>query len=599
MSERLSARYSLGHRQIRLVTLRHSLFMRRIRISFLVVNLDDCPEYTAYSYVWGDDTPVMHINSGGGLHIELAASAAEIIEELSSGAAGFIWIDTLCIDQGDPEEKSKQVELMAEVYSSAKRVIVWLGRQMQDGDLALRFVSELDAYFLKCEASGIALTEKIITEAPKRITTGWRKWKALAILLKCSLFERMWIVQEVVMAPFKLDQNGIDDGATLICRKVALSFRIFVRVVDTLMKLGTAVKILLADFRDSFPRAMGCAVEMGELRQLRLQNRTISFDYALRKCSEFQATYGVDKIYAVRNFVQRDAFVDTLRTNYTDKGSVEELFTKVAVGFLKQENPFQFLHIAGIGWPRRLVNLASWVPDWNRPYSFQVYGHYSPENAYSASSSECSEPIINSKDQSLTVKIVRVDRVRRIFGHPPIESLRSPIYDLGRLVRMAYDFARESPYYSSLRSNIEGKVMAPFLVVNRLQEDEVELKRRFHSWLDYTEGEGTGSPATRNKIYPAWIKFFEAIQFAMAGHRAMFGTCEHGFLGWGPTGLQVDDEICIIIGASTPFILRPLENVAGMNLGAQRWRLVGECYIQGLMNGEGLSLGRWEPCVIV
>ena len=91
----------------------------------------------------------------------------------------------------------------------------------------------------------------------------------------------------------------------------------------------------------------------------------------------------------------------------------------------------------------------------------------------------------------------------------------------------------------------------------------------------------------------------------------MFSTEERGFLGWGPPGLRLapsgsetllteGDVLCIVVRALTPFLLRPLEG-SGADAGfeGQRLRVVGECYVQGLMEGEGLSLGKRERCVLV
>jgi hypothetical protein len=38
-----------------------------------------------------------------------------------------IWVDAICINQKDSDEKSWQVPLMAEVFSGAVRVVAWLG----------------------------------------------------------------------------------------------------------------------------------------------------------------------------------------------------------------------------------------------------------------------------------------------------------------------------------------------------------------------------------------------------------------------------------------------------------------------------------------
>ncbi len=62
-----------------------------------------------------------------------------------------------------------------------------------------------------------------------------------------------------------------------------------------------------------------------------------------------------------------------------------------------------------------------------------------------------------------------------------------------------------------------------------------------------------------------------------------------GLLGMAPPNATKGDCICILLGCSIPLILRPV----GPNKGS--YRLVGECYVDGYMNGEvfrELSSGR-------
>lgn len=63
----------------------------------------------------------------------------------------------------------------------------------------------------------------------------------------------------------------------------------------------------------------------------------------------------------------------------------------------------------------------------------------------------------------------------------------------------------------------------------------------------------------------------------------IFAT-EDNFLGTGVPGMQVGDILCIIYGASCPQILREVK-------GTGNHLLIGECYVPGLMHGEGLDLG--------
>ena len=61
-------------------------------------------------------------------------------------------------------------------------------------------------------------------------------------------------------------------------------------------------------------------------------------------------------------------------------------------------------------------------------------------------------------------------------------------------------------------------------------------------------------------------------------------TTKKGYVGVVPNMVQVSDTVAIFKGGRVPFILQnSMER-------PQAFRLVGECYIHGIMNGEGLSL---------
>lgn len=51
--------------------------------------------------------------------------------EDKSAASGFFWVDAICINQEDLEERSAQVQIMPQIYSKASCVIVWLGDDSQ------------------------------------------------------------------------------------------------------------------------------------------------------------------------------------------------------------------------------------------------------------------------------------------------------------------------------------------------------------------------------------------------------------------------------------------------------------------------------------
>ena len=77
--------------------------------------------------------------------------------------------------------------------------------------------------------------------------------------------------------------------------------------------------------------------------------------------------------------------------------------------------------------------------------------------------------------------------------------------------------------------------------------------------------------------------------------RVTFGT-GIGFLGIGPRFPQSGDLLCVILGAQMPFLLR--ENMDVESKG-RMYRLVGECYVLGLMKGESLSMGLEQDVVVL
>lgn len=74
-----------------------------------------------------------------------------------------------------------------------------------------------------------------------------------------------------------------------------------------------------------------------------------------------------------------------------------------------------------------------------------------------------------------------------------------------------------------------------------------------------------------------------------------FGTGK-GLLGIGPRCPQSGDFSCVIPGVQTPFLLR--ENMDVESKRRMYW-FVGECYVLGLMKGEGLSMGLEQDFVVL
>lgn len=98
-----------------------------------------------------------------------------------------LWVDAICINQPDEEEKKLQVTMMAQLYTQADRVCIWLGSADAGGrtDKAMLFIKEI----VKEHE-----LDKLIK--PKDAAS----WSDLVYLMRSSWFSCRWVIQELALA---------------------------------------------------------------------------------------------------------------------------------------------------------------------------------------------------------------------------------------------------------------------------------------------------------------------------------------------------------------------------------------------------------------
>lgn len=131
-----------------------------------IVNLDDCPQYEAISYVWGSTVRSQTFVCDGNLtHITVSLSMA-LRRFRYTEKPRVLWADSICINQGDLSEKGHQVALMGQVYSKASKVLIHIagddqGLAPQVGSL----VSETNNYVSKSSDSWTTSGDQVQTRS--------------------------------------------------------------------------------------------------------------------------------------------------------------------------------------------------------------------------------------------------------------------------------------------------------------------------------------------------------------------------------------------------------------------------------------------------
>lgn len=146
--------------------------------------------YVALSYVWGDATIRYPISIDG----EIAYITSNLRQALAHLADAFsqrsFWIDAICIDQNNLQERMHQVAQMRTIYSNATEVIMWLGPGHEGIE---RLCSEIESHNIHCSFPGLAYKN-----CRFQIDSGILA--AVQHLIRQPYWSRVWIIQEVTTA---------------------------------------------------------------------------------------------------------------------------------------------------------------------------------------------------------------------------------------------------------------------------------------------------------------------------------------------------------------------------------------------------------------
>ncbi|KAI2471516.1 heterokaryon incompatibility protein-domain-containing protein [Annulohypoxylon bovei var. microspora] len=187
-------------------------------------------EYEALSWCWGDDPEEYAIiieGDGKPFKRRIKRGLALALKYLRyTEKSRTLWIDSLCINQRDDNERNHQVQMMSRIYTRAKQVCIWLGESNDDSKAAIKFIKE-EVMELK-NFDSICSDKKY---APK--------WQALMILMQRPWFSRRWMVQEIALAQNATIYCGPDE---ILWDNFAVAVELFVEVETATHRLSEVMQ---------------------------------------------------------------------------------------------------------------------------------------------------------------------------------------------------------------------------------------------------------------------------------------------------------------------------------------------------------------------
>lgn len=646
----ISYKVPLEESCIRLLTIKPGNAADPLELYLRTFSLNTSPVYEAISYCWGDAS-LTNIVLCDEHEVSITTSLFEALGELRQVAESrTIWADALCIDQTNVDDKTQQVQLFHRIYSQATRTVIWLGPDELDPGWSLRDAGKLIQEGLAfarsftvhpdSQASGNAVAQRLEDSPPSLLDYDWRFLKAI---FRRPWFGRKWIVQEVALAK---------EVVVAIGGGVRFPWRDLATLADILLALDASTALVrnlehsdCETSPDSPGTTWGGGMYNANMIMTIQNNRANStlLDTVVATMG-FQCTNPHDCIYGISSLPGQGPMISA---DYTI--SVRETFKRFAEICLVEGQSLKVLGLAPdkLMFPvqrdnERLPGLPSWVPDLRligQMPSLVSYGtDTSGEQRFYAGGRDVL-PILSVSGNILHCRGIIIDSVGSLVEKSLVERIGNftsevrasvmesiPIREnfprmrettLGEWLRACCLCALHGATSSSLWPD-SARIPTKADEVHRELDEKPLIQPRPSTELLYalsrtmvcdwvTKGNEPTLEAEQLKLVRDLLTYvFESCQGysnelpqSLTGEDSAFNTSmakwstvrrfcftDNGRLGQLAPGSGPGDRICVLGGGEVPFVIRPTNGDAkGM------YQLVGECYLDGMMDGEAWKLG--------
>jgi hypothetical protein len=524
-------------------------------------------EYEALSYVWGKPVFSERID-------EVSTRTVICITENLSYAlqalrypdrSRCLWVDAICINQAENEEKGHQVQHMGQIYERARMVVVWLGRESgQEAFKLLQTLAELIISEPQEEPEREHL-ESLFNECFDSL--------ALSTLLASEWFQRVWVVQELVLAKEVELHAGYHN----------ISYHLFECATRGLWKQHwqtTSQKTNPSRRRATmtFMNRLSLVDDLVYHRKRhRMQRLSVSlydscgrFADETRKCSDKR-----DRIYAFLGLASEETRIPSDYNLTLDQIRLEMSWASLGAG------EFGILHSA-VGCDKEdsipsFVGCMSKLEFLSRELTVSLEGRGFGAGSSRAPHARALRP------RSLRIRGVSVDRVDEVV-QVDIKVSETPYGTLDKAwwtnLREIYgviesSYAKKPASWPYGRNDIKQLFLRTVKFSLRVETGGVSTSRFFDDeWNDEVDEKMLDEVFCKQDPGLLWLARWYRT-------RCFFMT-EKGYLGRGLKSTKKGDKVVIFDGGKTPFLLRE----AGHHGDVKKYKLVGDCYVEGWMDGK-------------
>ncbi|KAH8799902.1 heterokaryon incompatibility protein-domain-containing protein [Hyaloscypha sp. PMI_1271] len=479
-----------------------------------------------------------------------------------------LWMDSICINQQNVEEKNCQVARMGRIFATATRVVVWLGEQDENTASAYGTIRLLNkAASILAKQDEAVIWRRLLTKQVSEVAGLWpvtrNEIQVMADLLQRAWFERAWVYQESVLAREIVVKTG--------------SFEIPGSSIVSMAECGRQYGMSYIGSKNAF------ALDRTYAMFLPLKGRPDfgcnfwqDLFWALRARRGSKTSDPRDIIYSLLG-VAAGGMLSAFVPNY-DR-SWQQLYIFVAKKIIEETHNLDILgELTAV--PTDCIcapkALPSWVPDWrvalDEAAKFSIIsnieGGPKPRIFYSTGLSAVSLNVGGDQFSSeLRLHGIHVDVVESIqpsgcwtkwkeFHQFLTETIYWPTQEpmpLARLKMLNFDEWHWNPNNPDY-----------------VPKGVVECVKDYGKYLRGGKEEKKEADL--------------AIMSELTRSRRKVILTSRGFFGVAPQTANVGDNLYLLPGSEFPVLLRRYQKEKIGN------EFIGECYIHGLMNGQGMKM---------
>lgn len=536
--------------------------------------------FSALSYVWGPPLQPFELRTSTGAVLLTTALYSALSRIRHKDTTILLWVDAVCINQADEHEKIIQIRLLREIFQSAEVVFAWIGDEKENSNRAIEALVQVRT---------LAVAPDDWPQQLPPVSPTWvggippptdDVWLDIGRLFQRDWFQRVWVVQELVLASqVKIfcgswEVNGDDIFSAL---KDCLTGMQFIWPPEPHLR--------------NIPAQIRPAHTLGQTRHAFLHStspRKFEILTLFDMFSHCVATKERDKLFGLLGLAS-DVADEAFDPDYSS--SLESVVRRYACEFIGRGAAMHLLYRAGIS---KAYTFCSWIPNWTgEDQSRTISNWYGVSGMFSAGTKlhgTYSSPVV--KSEKLLVAGFVVDKIVDCLYATTAEK------DIISVVSIIHTYLDKVKLYPTGESSNDlklkvpiGDAMMPCSDSIGLFDGEPNLKESDEnfSWKEefqaiHSVNEMVGflqkPQETRERGWKYWTT---AAAFAKRLSNGRFCTTKKRYVGIAPPQAEPGDLICVLNGGAVPFVLRRTDLTDGL------YTFIGECYVHGIMYGEALS----------